>query len=182
MASRKRNSKQLKKRRTHKRRSINKTRSMKKRMRGGCGCAGGSGSSSPSLFKGGGDFFLQGYKEPPSFNEVPISKFYENNTYQQGTDLQGAQISSRLMPNMTGGKNMNKKKVSFSKKMKGGFSFGFPSINLFGDPLLGGEMNAITTQGGVAGAMVGSNIVGGLQQDNYSPQHIVFPKTASSLV
>lgn len=173
MASRKRNSKQLKKRRSHKRRS------MKKRMKAGCGCGGGSGS--PSLMKGGGDFFLQGYKEPPSFNEVPISKFYANNTYQQGTDVQGGQISSRLIPNMTGGKRKSKK-VRFSKKMKGGFSFGFPMINSFADPLMGRNMNAVTTQGSTAGALLGSNIVGGLQQDNYSPAPIHFPKTASSLV
>jgi hypothetical protein len=54
--------------------------------------------------------------------------------------------------------------------MKGGISYSF--IDNFADPLISKNMDPISTQGGVAGAMIGRNIVAGIQQDNYSPTSI----------
>jgi len=185
MASRKKNSKYLKKRRSQKRRS------MKRKMKGGCGCSGGN-SMIPPLMNGGGDYFLPGYVESPSFTGVPIHSFYANNTYQQGTDIQGSQLSSRLQPNMyVGGKKskkvrfsktINKRDKKWKKTMKGGMSFPFSFISSFSDPILGNNTDSVSTQVGLSGAMLGSNIVAGYPQDNYNPKFIPIPQQSPSLV
>jgi len=187
MASRKKNNKYLKKKRSHKRRS------MKRKMRGGCGFS----SNQPSfLMRGGGDYFSPNQAEPPSFTNVPIHSFYANNTYEKGTDIQGGQMSSRLVPNIYGGgkkskkvrfsKTMNKRnKKRVSKKMKGGMSFSYPFIGSFSDPALTNNaisMNPVSTFSGVSGAFLGSNIVAGYQQDNYSPSPISAIPLPSPLV
>jgi hypothetical protein len=159
--------------------SLKKYRLKKIRMKkGGCGCV----KLIPSM-SGGGDYFLPGYTEPPSFDKVPIHSFYPQNMYN--VDPQGAQISSRLLPNMTGGKKtmkmrrkitLKRKVLKFKnkrnkknknktmrkqKKMKGGVS----EIMLRNttDPLLNSTNNNILSHGNISGSLLGNNILGGLQ-------------------
>jgi len=162
--------------------SKKRVKSYKKR-KGGCGCSQNSEQSHSSEQKGGGDFFLGGYKEPPSFNNVPISSFYSQNTYTAGSDVQGAQISSRGLPNMSSGggkksrKNKTNKKIKKikrnkssktnkrNKKMKGG------SINyaLFSqDPMLGNSTDAVSSGGNTSGAIQAANIFNQGGASNYA--------------
>jgi len=182
MASRKKNSKISTKKRFIKRRNSKKQLKSKK-VRGGCGCGGNAHDVKPfeqaALIKGGGDYFLPGYKEPPSFNEVPIRAFYSNNTYEPGTDVQGGQISSRLLPNMSGGKKKKKLKVRFTKKMKGGVPMTIS--NLVSDPLLNGKGDIITNYGSTSGGILGYNITGGIIESKYSSSPVELQK-ATTLV
>ena len=158
-----------------------KVKSYKKRKgRGGCGCSD-SQSSEQSSQKGGGDYFLGGYKETPSFNNVPISSFYPQNTYTAGSDVLGAQISSRGLPNMSSGggkksknkknktkrnkKNKTSKTNKRNKKMKGG------SINyaLFSqDPMLGNSTDPVSSGGNTSGAIQAANIFNQGGASNYA--------------
>ena len=154
-----------------------KVKSYKKRKgRGGCGCSD-SQSSEQSSQKGGGDYFLGGYKEPPSFSNVPISSFYPQNMHTAGADVQAAQISSRGLPNMTSGggkksrkakknnKNKKNKTNKRNRKMKGG------SINysLFTrDPLLGNSSDPVSSVGNTSGAIQAANIFNQGGASNYA--------------
>ena len=161
-----------------------KVKSYKKRnssSRGGeCGCSQNSQSSEQSSQKGGGDYFLGGYKEPPSFSNVPISSFYPQNMHTAGADVQAAQISSRGLPNMSSGggkksrkakknnKNKKNKKSKTNKrymKMKGG------AINyaLFTrDPLLGNSSDSVSSVGNTSGAIQAANIFNQGGASNYA--------------
>lgn len=158
-----------------------KVKSNKKRnsRSGGCGCSQNSQSSEQPSQKGGGDYFLGGYKEPPSFSNVPISSFYPQNMHTAGGDVQAAQISSRGLPNMSSGggkkpknkKNKTNKKNKKSKtnkrnrKMKGG------SINysLFTrDPLLGNSSDPVSSVGNTSGAIQAANIFNQGGASNYA--------------
>jgi hypothetical protein len=156
-----------------------KVKSYKKRNSrgGGCGCSQNSQSSEQ---KGGGDYFLGGYKEPPSFSNVPISSFYPQNMHTAGADVQAAQISSRGLPNMTSGggkksrkakknkktkRNKTNKKTKRNMKMKGG------SINysLFSrDPLLGNSSDPVSSVGNTSGAIQAANIFNQGGASNYA--------------
>lgn len=162
-----------------KKRVINKSYNKRKGKGrgGGCGCKNLAKKSRQS---GGGDFFLAGYKEPPSFNNVPISSFYPQNTYNAGADVQSAQISSRGLPNMLsggqksknlyGGKksknNKNKNKTSKrNKKMKGGAI----NYSLFTqDPILGTSVDPISSGGNTSGIIQASNIFNQGGVSNYA--------------
>jgi len=66
--------------------------------------------------------------------------------------------------------------------MKGGMSFPFSFISSFSDPILGNNTDSVSTQVGLSGAMLGSNIVAGYPQDNYNPKFIPIPQQSPSLV
>jgi hypothetical protein len=139
-----------------------KSRTYKKSKGGGCSCKN-------LEQKGGGDYFSSGYKEPPSFNNVPISSFYPQNMYKAGTDVQGAQISSRGLPNMTstrgGGKKskkMNKRRTN-RKKMRGGMNMGYFAQ----DPLLGNSSDVVSTAGSMSGVLLSSNVLKGVAGSSY---------------
>jgi len=139
-----------------------KSRTYKKSKGGGCGCKN-------LEQKGGGDYFSSGYKEPPSFNNVPISSFYPQNMYKAGTDVQGAQISSRGLPNMTstrgGGKKSKKtnKRRTNRKKMRGGMNMGYFAQ----DPLLGNSNDVVSTAGSMSGVLLSSNVLKGVAGSSY---------------
>jgi len=167
---------------THSKKKVKSYKKHKKSCGGGCGC------SKNSEQKGGGDYFLGGYKEPPSFSNVPISSFYPQNMHTAGADVQAAQISSRGLPNMTSGggkksrknktnktnkKNktnkMNKTKRNKSSKknmiMKGG------AINyaLFSqDPMLGNSTDVVSSGGNTSGAIQAANIFNQGGASNYA--------------
>jgi hypothetical protein len=145
-----------------KRNNRKKPRSYKKYRGGTCNCKNLEQS-------GGGDYFLSGYKEPPSFDKVPISSFYPQNMYTAGTDVQGAQISSRGLPNMssTGGGKKNKKNKTnkrTNRKMKGGMNFAYFAQ----DPVLGNNNDIISTNGNIGGALLSSNVLRGVAGSSYS--------------
>jgi len=180
MGSRKKNRKNLTKKRSIKRRNSKKQLKLKK-VSGGCGCGGNNSDFKPfeqaALIKGGGDYFLPGYKEPPSFNEVPIRSFYSNNTYENGTDIQSAQVSSRLLQSMSGGKRTKKLKVRFSKKMKGGIPMTI--TNLVSDPLMNGKTDIVTNYGSTSGGLLGYNITGGIIESKYSSSPVELQKSTT---
>jgi len=159
--------------------SKKKVKSYKKRNSrgGGCGC------SQSSEQKGGGDYFLGGYKEPPSFNNVPISSFYPQNMYTAASDVQGAQISSRGLPNITSGggkksrknkmnkkskktkRNKTNKKTKRNMKMKGGAI----NYSLFlRDPILGNSSDPVSSGGNTSGAIQAANIFNQGGASNYA--------------
>jgi hypothetical protein len=178
MGSRKKNRKNSTKKRSFKRRNSKKQLKIKK-VKGGCGCGSNSSDFKPfeqvGLIKGGGDYFLPGYKEPPSFNEVPIRSFYSNNTYENGTDVHGAQVSSRLLQNMSGGKRTKKLKVRFSKKMKGGIPMTITNLVL--DPIMNGKTDIITNHGSTSGGLLGYNIMGGIIESKYNSSPVELQKS-----
>lgn len=124
---------------------------------GGCGCGGQSViPAAPGMLKGGFE---------PSFSNVPISKFYPLNEYQN--DPNTMSINSRLLPNiatgmssMRGGKTRRHKKGQ--KKMKGGISVGgllsHASSVVMGNGLAD---NIIANQGGISGMVTTNQILTG---------------------
>ena len=126
---------------------------------GNCGCGAKhdvTPASSFKLFGGSVDKFLGNNAEPASFRDLPIHSFYPQNMYSQGTDVQGAQVASRLDPQLPvkGGRRKNRKSKSKSKrtrKMNGGGGIQYSSLQT-ADP--------ITSSGTTAGALQGYNIYG----------------------
>jgi hypothetical protein len=167
MATRKNNRKEKKQSR---RRRYNK-----RTIKGGCGC-GAKHDVTPAtpfkLFGGSVDKFLGNNAEPASFREVPIHNFYPQNMYAQGSDVQGAQIASRLEPTIKGGKRKNRKGKSKAKRTRkinggGGITYaGLPSTNI------------ISSAGTPAGALHGYNIYGENTTVNGMSYPLTLPKTA----
>ena len=118
-----------KKNRLNKRTFKNKSQ---KKQKGGCQYCSVQPHNMPGYIhlKGGSS-------EPPSFSNVPLRSFYELNDYKH--DPLHQQISTRIQPNIVGGKNK-------SKKSKGGYSNTL--IYTTTDPLLN-----------ISGAIVGANIL-----------------------
>jgi len=130
---------------------------------GGCGCGGQSPviPASPAIFKGGFE---------PSFSNLPTSKFYPLNEYQN--DPTTMSVNSRLLPNiatgmsaMRGGKsrrNKNRKNQKTQKKTKGGMSVGgllsHASSVVMGNGL---SDNIIANQGGIGGLITTNQILNG---------------------
>lgn len=140
----------------------NKSRKQRQTLKkgGGCGC-----NSNLNGMKGGGDFFNGGNVHPASFNNVPIHSFYPYNNYTAGSDVQRAQIDSRLIP-IKGGKRKSKKGGK-SKKMKekkggniGNMSSSF--ISSFSDPLVSGSKIISTQFGNTSGSLQSVNTIKGI--------------------
>ena len=136
-----------------KQKKYGKGKNKSKKQRGGCGCSKIHGGST----------------DTPSFSNVPIHSFYPYNKYDLGTDVQGQQVSTRILPNTVNGGGK-------TKKMRGG-SFSGSTINLLNDPILGNGVNLINSSGNTSGALFGSNILGGISNGNYSAT----PYTVSTL-
>lgn len=97
-----------------------------------------------------------GSNEQPSFSNVPLHSFYELNTYND--DPLNQQISTRIQPNIIGGKRK-------SKKINGGYS----DIVVYNttDPLLNGNSNILLTQSNTSGAILGANILSAIPNTSY---------------
>lgn len=134
---------------------------------GGCGCGGQTQvmPAGPGIFKGGSDF-------QPSFSNLPTSKFYPLNEYQN--DPTTMSVNSRLLPNtptgmsaMRGGMRDGKqggrsRRRQKQKKMKGGISVGgllsHASSVVMGNGL---SDNIIANQGGINGMITTNQILNG---------------------
>ena len=126
------------------RKGSRKSRKGSRKSRGGCGC---SGSDTPPLPISGGNSF----QEPASFADVPAYAFYPNNEYR-GDDVQGGQISTRLMPQITGGSKKRR-----HRKKRGGASF---------SEYAGNGNNSIWSFGNSAGAGTSYNLITGSSVDS----------------
>lgn len=153
----------LKKKSKKNRKTKNRRQTIKKG--GGCGC------NSNVVMKGGGDFFNGGNVEPASFNNVPIPSFYPYNNYTAGSDVQGAQIDSRLIPikggkrkSKKGGKSKKERKEKSKKGLKGGNIGNMSSsfISSFSDPLLSGSKIISTQFGNTSGSLQSVNTIKGI--------------------
>jgi hypothetical protein len=98
-----------------------------------------------------------GSHEPPSFSNVPIHSFYKLNDYIN--DPLNQQISTRILPNMNGGKRKN-------KKTKGGFSDTY--VYNTTDPLLNNTNNVLLSSSNISGAILGSNILNSIPMNTSS--------------
>jgi hypothetical protein len=127
---------------------------------GGCGCGGQS-----VVMPAGSDIFKGGSNVEPSFSNLPTSKFYALNEYQN--DPTTMSVNSRLLPNiqtgmssMRGGKN--RRKTNKQKKTKGGMSVGgllsHASSVVMGNGL---SDNIIANQGGIGGMVTTSSVLNG---------------------
>lgn len=134
--------------------SIRSKHSMKKG--GGCGCK----DLATIKMSGGADFFNHHNIEPVSFSGVPIRDYYSYNKYDVGTDVQGAQISSRSLPNFTGGRKIKYRKT---RKIRGGLAFS----NYTGDPMLSNNTDIVSQNGNMNGSLLSANILRGVPSGNY---------------
>lgn len=146
--------KYLKKSKSKKNRLNKRTRKNKsqKKQKGGCQFCSVHPQNMPGYIhlKGGSS-------EPPSFSNVPLRSFYELNDYKH--DPLDHQISTRIQPNIVGGKNK-------SKKSKGGYSNTL--IYNTTDPLLNNNSNILLTQSNTSGAIVGANILNAIPNTSSS--------------
>jgi hypothetical protein len=170
-ANSRRRNKSQKRRRTHRRRNLGGVVF----KAGGCGCGGQSAvmPAGPGIFKGG--------NFQPSFSNLPTSKFYSLNEYQN--DPTTMSVNSRLIPDikvgmsamrggksamrggksaMRGGKSRRRRQ---HKKTKGGMSVGgllsHASSVVMGNGL---SDNIVANQGGIGGMVTTSSIMSGNPQ------------------
>ena len=100
--------------------------------------------------KGGSSFLPPTYAGLPARYAIPINEY--------STDIQHAQVATRLDAPIKGGKkNKSRKSRKTLKKMKGGF-IPFSWIRDMSDPFAGPPNNFITTTGTESGGLMAYNL------------------------